>query len=286
MPLWGKTDTPEDEPLWSDLLRNMDTAGREIIFVDNTEATLEVNRARGFNAPGWWAYYTSEQSDGTLRYRGQELLVAISQTAEDADDQDDDAVAADFNSVIQIITQPTAQFVYLPIGMITEIDDVGAADSDREEGTYQIGADDYTTDGDGEGASFTVVVDSDGAATVTIQDAGFGFEVGDTITISDTLLGDGGAANLTFAVSAVSSDIAEFSVVAEADPSGDLSYQWQRQTATGKTWANISGANDDTLTVDEVTISLDGYKYRVRISSSDGAVTAISNSAILTVTSA
>ena len=95
MPLWGKTDTAGDRPKWYTTLQNMDTAGRQIIFVDNTEASLEVNRARGFNAPGWWAYYTVEQSDGTLRYRGQELLVAISQTAAAAGDQADDAVAAD-----------------------------------------------------------------------------------------------------------------------------------------------------------------------------------------------
>lgn len=95
MPLWGKTDSAGARPKWYTTLQNMDTAGRQIIFVDNTEASLAVNRARGFNAPGWWAYYTVEQSDGTLRYRGQELLVAISQTAVAAGDQADDAVAAD-----------------------------------------------------------------------------------------------------------------------------------------------------------------------------------------------
>lgn len=95
MPLWGKTDSAGDKPAWSTTLQNMDTAGRQIIFIDNTEASLEVNRARGFNSPGWWAYYTVEQSDGTLRYRGQECLVAISQTALAAGDQADDAVAAD-----------------------------------------------------------------------------------------------------------------------------------------------------------------------------------------------
>ena len=95
MPLWGKTDSAGDKPAWATTLENMDTTGRQLIFIDNTEATLEVNRARGFNSPGWWAYYTVEQSDGTLRYRGQECLVAISETAVAAGDQADDAVAAD-----------------------------------------------------------------------------------------------------------------------------------------------------------------------------------------------
>ena len=107
MPLWGKTDAAGDKPAWSTTLENMDTTGRKLIFIDNTEATLEVNRARGFNSPGWWAYYTSEQSDGTLRYRGQECLVAISETALAAGDQADDAVAADAApTAISIDSQP------------------------------------------------------------------------------------------------------------------------------------------------------------------------------------
>jgi hypothetical protein len=285
MPLWGKTDRPEDEPLWSDLLRNMDTAGREIIFVDNTEASLEVNRARGFNAPGWWAYYTSKQSDGVLRYRGQELLVAISQTAAAAGDQDDNLVAANIESVINIITQPTNQIVYLPIGMIMQVDNVSSADSDRVEGSYEIAFDGYSTSGDGVNATFLIEVDEDGAATVTVVDAGSGYEEGEIITVSDALLGNGGADDLTFEVSSVSTDSAEFTVVAETDPEGDLIYQWQRQTATGRTWSIIPGATDETLLVDEVTESLNGYKYRVRISSTEGALNVISDAATLTVIS-
>lgn len=95
MPLWGKTDSQNDKPKWYATLGSMDTANRQLIFIDNAEASLEVNRARGFNSPGWWSYFTVEQSDGTLRYRGQECLVAISQTAANAGDQADDAVAAD-----------------------------------------------------------------------------------------------------------------------------------------------------------------------------------------------
>jgi hypothetical protein len=107
MPLWGKTDSAGDKPAWATTLENMDTTGRQLIFIDNTEAELEVNRARGFNSPGWWAYYTVEQSDGTLRYRGQECLVAISQTAVAAGDQADDAVAADAApAAISIDAQP------------------------------------------------------------------------------------------------------------------------------------------------------------------------------------
>jgi hypothetical protein len=195
MPLWGKTDSAGDKPAWSTTLQNMDTAGRQIIFIDNTEASLEVNRARGFNAPGWWAYYTSEQSDGTLRYRGQELLVAISQTALAAGDQADDAVAADAAPTpITISAQPSNQ----------------------------------STD------------DGDGTATFSVTAAG----------------------------------------------QATLQYQWQRQTATGTTWTNISGATSDSLALTGLTTAADGNKYRVRISSTGGALTVTSNSAILTVTEA
>ena len=125
MPLWGKTDSAGDKPAWATTLENMDTTGRQLIFIDNTEAELEVNRARGFNSPGWWAYYTVEQSDGTLRYRGQECLVAISQTAVAAGDQADDAVAADAApAAISIDADP--------------VDVAGAADPFT--GTFAVGA--------------------------------------------------------------------------------------------------------------------------------------------------
>jgi len=68
-----------------------------------------------------------------------------------------------------------------------------------------------------------------------------------------------------------------------------LQYQWQRQTPTGTTWTNISnggvfsGATTDTLTLTAAgKATWDGYKFRVRISSTGGATTVNSNSASLT----
>jgi len=68
-----------------------------------------------------------------------------------------------------------------------------------------------------------------------------------------------------------------------------LQYQWQRQTATGTTWTNItnggvfSGATTATLTLTAAAkATYDGYKFRVRISSTGGATTVISNSASIT----
>ena len=197
MPLWGKTDASADKPKWSTTLQNMDTAGRQIVFIDNTEATLAVNIDRGLNSPGWWAYFTSEQSDGTLRYRGQECLVAISQTAIAAGDQADDAVAAD--------AAPTA-------------------------------------------------------ITISAQPA-------NVTDAADPFTG-------TFAVTAAGQ--------------ATLQYQWQRQTANGTVWTNVtnggvfSTATTATLNITAAAkVTYAGYKFRVRISSTGGATTVISNAATL-----
>ena len=74
---------------------------------------------------------------------------------------------------------------------------------------------------------------------------------------------------------------ATFSVTASAD-AGTVVYQWQRQTATGTRWANISGATSASLALTGLTASEDGYKYRVKLTSTAGAEEVISDSAVLT----
>jgi hypothetical protein len=85
-------------------------------------------------------------------------------------------------------------------GPIATVDTVSAADASRLAGTYAIGASDWSSDGAGSNAEFSVVVDGSGAATVTITTDGEGFVIDETITITDANLGAGGAANLTFDV--------------------------------------------------------------------------------------
>jgi len=70
---------------------------------------------------------------------------------------------------------------------------------------------------------------------------------------------------------------------------GALSFQWQRQTANGTVWTNVtntgvhSGATTATLTLAGATSALNGYKYRVKINSAGGTEEVISNgSATLT----
>lgn len=96
---------------------------------------------------------------------------------------------------------------------------VPAADALRTAGTYTWLIDEVTAgvsnDGSGAGASFDVVVDGTGLATVTMtliesgyaldnsldsNHQGFGYADGDVITITDALLGGGGAADLEITI--------------------------------------------------------------------------------------
>ena len=71
---------------------------------------------------------------------------------------------------------------------------------------------------------------------------------------------------------------------------GTLAYVWQRQTATGKRWQNITASLDTGITYTNFTTAtlgytglggatLDGYKYRVKITSANGTEEQISNGA-------
>ena len=71
---------------------------------------------------------------------------------------------------------------------------------------------------------------------------------------------------------------------------GALAYVWQRQTATGKRWQNITASLDTGITYTNFTTAtlgytglggatLDGYKYRVKITSANGTEEVISDGA-------
>jgi len=84
---------------------------------------------------------------------------------------------------------------------ILTINTISAAVSARTAGTYAIGATDYAHTGSGIDATFSIVVNSSGAAAVTVIAGGDRFVIGDIITVADNKLGGGGAAVLTFKVS-------------------------------------------------------------------------------------
>ena len=81
--------------------------------------------------------------------------------------------------------------------------DNGAADGSRTAGTYSAVASTATT-GSGSGATFNVVVASDGTPTVTLASAGTGYAANDTVGIADSVLGGGGGATITVTVTTTS----------------------------------------------------------------------------------
>ena len=259
------------------------TAARRSIYIDDVEATLAVNRERGLTAPGWWEYFTYTDASGATRHKAQHL-VSFKDAPVNTPDLDDN-VAADVTTTITISGQPANQATFTPAGGILTVDTIGAADVLRDAGTYTITASDYTTDAAGTGATFSVVVNGSGAATITVTGAGSGFVVDETITIADADLGAGGAADLTFDVATVATAAATFSVTAAAS-AGSLVYQWQRRTSSTAKWTSVSGATSASLALTSLTTASTGYQYRVKLTSSVGAEEVISNTATLTVTAA
>ena len=103
-------------------------------------------------------------------------------------------------------------------GKIATVGTIGAADALRTAGTYDIDTG-FTTNGNGTGAQFTVVVNGSGAATVTVDTVGDDYAPDETITIPDSLLGSGGAAALTFKVATITEGKI-FSVTIDAGGAG------------------------------------------------------------------
>jgi hypothetical protein len=80
---------------------------------------------------------------------------------------------------------------------------------------------------------------------------------------------------------ATSESSASFSVTASA--AGTLSYQWQLSTNSGSTWSNISSATSSTYSTGAVTVSSNGYQYRVIVTNSLNGSTASTTSSAATL---
>ena len=86
-------------------------------------------------------------------------------------------------------------------GKVLAIDTVSAANACRTAGTYSGLS---PTGGSGSGLVVDIVVAaSTGAATVTLVNGGKNYADGETLTVTDALLGGGGAPNLTFATDGI-----------------------------------------------------------------------------------
>ena len=121
----------------------------------------------------------------------------------------------------------------------------------------------------------------DAPANTADSDDAVAADVASAITIT------GDVASVTGAADPYTSATA-FSVTASAS-TGSLLFQWQRQTASGTRWTNVtdagvfSGSNTDTLAITGAAkADLDGYKFRVKLTSTAGAEEVISATGTLT----
>ena len=105
MSLYGRTDS-NDNKAKAGIGVAASAQAKQTIFLDNTEAALAENKARGLNAPGWWSYYTFTDCDGNTRHKAEMLVTTAGPDLNSNETQADDAVAADVSVLIDIQTEP------------------------------------------------------------------------------------------------------------------------------------------------------------------------------------
>ena len=123
-----------------------------------------------------------------------------------------------------------------------------------------------TNNGVGVNATFNVTIDGTGAATVVqVNQGGLAYAAGNTITISDSLLGNNGAANLTFDVATITAP-ATYTNVAATSTSGigtnatfsvTIDASGAASIVSG-TPAGLSYAVGDTITIADTSLGNSG----------------------------
>ena len=110
MSLYGKDDSNANKAK-AGIGIAASSQAKQTIFIDDTEAALAENKARGLNAPGWWSYYTFTDCEGNTRHKAEMLVTIADPEANSSETQSDDSVAADEAVLITINTQPATQAV-------------------------------------------------------------------------------------------------------------------------------------------------------------------------------
>ena len=188
MSLYGKTDSAANVTKASRGIAASSQA-KTIVYVDNTEAALAENKARGINAPGWWSYFTYTDGGGNTRHKAEHLITIADPDLNANETQSDHAIAADYTMAIG--TQPVAasvtppgaaQFVVAasttPAGGTLAYqwqEDSGSGFGDITDGGIYSGATTDTldlSDSTGlDGYEYRVVVSNSGASTSVTSDA-------------------------------------------------------------------------------------------------------------------
>ena len=258
---------------------------KTIVFIDDTEAQLAENKARGVGSPGWYSFFTYTDMHGNTRYKSEQLVSITDPEANASETQSDDTIGADITSVITPGTVADAT-TFAPAGAVAVFSDNGGADGSRTAGTYTVT--NAAGNASGTGADFSVEVAANGTPTVTLVSGGTGYADNETITIADSSLGGGGGAAVTVTVTTAATAAATFTLSgASSTGSGaSLTYQWQRAEPGSTNFKDLSGktsANTGSLT--GLTAAADnGAQYRCVVNNSIGGVTKISTAGTLTVT--
>ena len=258
---------------------------KTIVFIDDTEAQLAENKARGVGSPGWYSFFTYTDMHGNTRYKAEHLVSIAGPEANASETQSDDTIGADITSVITPGTVANVT-TFAPAGAVATFTSNGAADGSRTAGTYTVT--DAAGNASGTGADFTVVVAANGTPTITLVSGGTGYADSETITIADSSLGGGGGAAVVVTVTAAATAAATFTLsgASSTGAGASLTYQWQRAEAGSTNFKDLSGKTSvNTGSLTGLTVAADnGAQYRCVVNNSIGGVTKISTAGTLTVT--
>jgi len=258
---------------------------KTIVFIDDTEAQLAENKARGVSSPGWHSFYTYTDMHGHTRTKSELLVSIAGPEANASETQSDDTIGADITSTITPGTVANVT-TFAPAGAVATFTSNGAADGSRTAGTYTVT--DAAGNASGTGADFTVVVAANGTPTITLVSGGTGYADSETITIADSSLGGGGGAAVVVTVTAAATAAATFTLsgASSTGAGASLTYQWQRAEAGSTNFKDLSGKTSvNTGSLTGLTVAADnGAQYRCVVNNSIGGVTKISTAGTLTVT--
>ena len=119
MSLYGRTDSNANKTKAGRGVSPSSQA-KEIIFIDNTEAALPANKARGLNAPGWWSYFTYTDGEGHTRHKAEMLVTIAGPDLNANETQADDSAAADVAVNITLTNAPPAS-IAVSVGAALQI---------------------------------------------------------------------------------------------------------------------------------------------------------------------
>ena len=161
MSLYGRTDSNANKAK-ADIGVAADSQTKTILYIDETEAALPQNKNRGLNAPGWWSYFSYNDSSGNTRHKAEQMVFIAGGEANADETQSDDTIASDSAGAITIGTQPANASV---AATNTQAFTVAATKTGGGSLTYQW---QVSTDG---GATFANVTTGTNGTTATYTTA-------------------------------------------------------------------------------------------------------------------